>query len=64
LEVSIVTGIPIEADLLLTLIEATSCSACMGEEGNVCRILVINPERNKAIGRHRRRWEYNIKNVF
>jgi hypothetical protein len=35
--------------------------ACMGEKRNAYRILVGNPEGNRPLGRHRRRWEDNIK---
>ena len=32
-----------------------------GESTGVYRVLVGNPERNKPLGRPRRRWEENIK---
>jgi hypothetical protein len=35
--------------------------ARMGEKRNAYRILVGKPERNKPLGRPRRRWVYNIK---
>jgi hypothetical protein len=35
--------------------------ARMGERRGVYRILAGNPEENKPLGRHRRRWEDNIK---
>jgi len=31
------------------------------ERRNVCRVLVGKPEGKKPLGRHRRRWEDNIK---
>jgi hypothetical protein len=33
----------------------------MGERRGVYRFLVRKPERNRALGRPRRRWEDNIK---
>jgi hypothetical protein len=33
----------------------------MGERRDVYRILVGKPEEKKPVGRHRLRWEYNIK---
>jgi hypothetical protein len=33
---------------------------CMGEKGNAYRIFMRNAEGNRPLGRHRRRWEYNI----
>jgi hypothetical protein len=33
----------------------------MGEKLNACRILVGKPERNKPLGRPRRRWLGNIR---
>jgi hypothetical protein len=33
----------------------------MGEKKNACRIMVGMPEGKKPLGRHRRRWVYNIK---
>jgi hypothetical protein len=33
----------------------------MGEERGVHRVLVGKPERKRSMGRHRRRWEDNIK---
>jgi len=33
----------------------------MGEDRSVHRLLVWKPERNKPLGRPRRRWEDNIK---
>jgi len=38
--------------------------ARMGERRGVYRILVRNPEGKKPLGRHRRRWEDNIKMDF
>ena len=35
--------------------------ARMGEDGGVHRVLVGKPEGKRALGRPRRRWEYNIK---
>jgi hypothetical protein len=35
--------------------------ARMGKIRSVCRVLVGKPERNRPLGRLRRRWEYNIK---
>jgi hypothetical protein len=35
--------------------------ARMGEKRGACRILVGRPERRRPLGRHRRRWEDNIK---
>jgi hypothetical protein len=32
-----------------------------GEKRTACRVLVGIPEGKKPVGRHRRRWEYNIK---
>jgi hypothetical protein len=37
-----------------------ACST-YGEKSGACRILVGRPERRRALGRPRRRWEYNIK---
>jgi hypothetical protein len=31
---------------------------------NACRVLVGKPERKRPLGRHRRRWEDNIKMDF
>jgi hypothetical protein len=28
---------------------------------NANKILVVKPERKRPLGRHRRRWEFNIK---
>jgi len=36
-----------------------ACSTC-GERG-VFRVLMGKPERKRPLGRHRRRWEHNIK---
>jgi hypothetical protein len=33
----------------------------MGEERGVYRVFVGKPEGNRPLGRHRRRWEDNIK---
>jgi hypothetical protein len=33
----------------------------MGERRDVYRVLVGKPEGNRPLGRHRRRWEDNIK---
>jgi hypothetical protein len=33
----------------------------MGEGISVCRVLVGRPEGKRLLGRHRRRWENNIK---
>jgi hypothetical protein len=33
----------------------------MGERKNAYRVLVGKPEGKRPLGRHRRRWEYNIK---
>jgi len=33
----------------------------MGERRGVYRVVVRKPERRKPLGRHRRRWEDNIK---
>ena len=35
--------------------------ARLGEERGVHRMLVGKPERKRSLGRHRRRWEDNIK---
>ena len=35
--------------------------ACMGERRGVYRVLVGKLERKRPLGRHRRRWEDNIK---
>jgi hypothetical protein len=35
--------------------------ARMGEMRNMYKILVGKPERKRPLGRHRRRWEGNIK---
>jgi len=35
--------------------------AWMGERRGVYRVVVRKPERRKPLGRHRRRWEDNIK---
>jgi hypothetical protein len=37
-----------------------ACSA-FGKERGVYRVLVGKPEGKRPLGRHRRRWEYNIK---
>jgi len=37
--------------------------ARMGERGGVCRVLVEKPEGKTALGRPRRRWKDNIKEV-
>jgi hypothetical protein len=33
----------------------------MGERRGLCRVLVGKPEDKRPLGRHRRRWENNIK---
>ena len=33
----------------------------MGERGRVYRVLVGKPEKERPLGRHRPRWEDNIK---
>ena len=33
----------------------------MDEKTGVCRVLVLKPEGQRALGRPRRRWEDNIK---
>jgi hypothetical protein len=33
----------------------------MGERRSVCRVLVGKPEGKRPLGRHRRKWEDNIK---
>ena len=38
--------------------------ARMGEERGVNRVLVVKPEGKRPLGRHRRRWEDNIKIDF
>jgi hypothetical protein len=38
--------------------------ACMGERKGVYRVLVLEPEGRRPVGRTRRRWESNIKNDF
>ena len=38
--------------------------AHLGERRGVCRVLVGKPEGKRSLGRHRRRWEYNIKVDF
>jgi len=38
--------------------------ACMVVVTNMCKILVGKSEEKKALERHRRRWEYNIKTVL
>ena len=35
--------------------------ACMGEVRGVYRVQVRKPEGNRPLGRHRHRWEDNIK---
>jgi len=35
--------------------------ACMGERRGIYRVLVGKPEGKRPLGRHRRRWEDNIK---
>ena len=35
--------------------------ACMGDRRSACRGLVGKPEGKRPLGRHRRRWEDNIK---
>jgi hypothetical protein len=39
----------------------TEHAAHMGEERDAYMILVVRPERRRPLGRHRRRWEGNIK---
>jgi hypothetical protein len=38
--------------------------ACMGEEGNMCRVLMGKPEGKSPLGRQRRRWEDRIRMAF
>jgi hypothetical protein len=38
--------------------------ARMGEKRNACRVLVGRPDGKKPLGRHRCRWENNIKMDF
>jgi hypothetical protein len=38
--------------------------ARMGERRGLCRVLVGKPEGQRPFGRHRRRWEENIKMDF
>jgi len=38
--------------------------ARLGERRGVCRVLVGKPEGKRSLGRHRRRWEDNIKEDF
>jgi len=38
--------------------------ACMVVVTNMCKILVGKSEEKKALERHRRKWEYNIKTVL
>jgi hypothetical protein len=33
----------------------------MGEKMNTCRILVVNPEGKRPLGKPKHRWEKNIK---
>jgi hypothetical protein len=33
----------------------------MGEERNVCKVLVVKPEGERLLGRQRRRWEDGIR---
>ena len=33
----------------------------MGETKGIYRVLVVKPEGKRSLGRHRRRWENNIK---
>jgi hypothetical protein len=33
----------------------------MSKMRNACRILVGKPEGRRSLGRHRHKWEYNIK---
>jgi hypothetical protein len=35
--------------------------ACVGEGRGVYRVLVVRSEGERSLGRHRRRWEDNIK---
>jgi hypothetical protein len=35
--------------------------ARMGKKSNAYRVLVRKPEGKRPLGRHRRKWEYNIK---
>ena len=36
---------------------------CMGKNRGAYRVLVGRPEGKRSLGRHRRRWEDNIKMV-
>ena len=38
--------------------------ACMGKKRGATRVLVGRPEGKKALRRHRRRWEDNIKKIL
>jgi len=35
--------------------------ACMGDRRGIFRVLVGKPEEKRPLGRHKLRWEYNIK---
>jgi hypothetical protein len=35
--------------------------ACMGVRTGVYRVMVVKPKRKRPFGRHRHRWEDNIK---
>jgi hypothetical protein len=35
--------------------------ACMGKNRNAFRVMVGKPEGRRPLGRHRNRWENNIK---
>jgi hypothetical protein len=39
----------------------TGLAACMWENKNAYRVLVGKQERKRPLGRHRHRWEDNIK---
>jgi hypothetical protein len=38
--------------------------ARMGERRDACRVLIVKPERKRPRGKHRRRFEDNIKTDF
>jgi hypothetical protein len=42
----------------------TQHAACLGKERNGYRILIRNPEGKRPLGRHRHRWEDNIKGIL
>jgi hypothetical protein len=39
----------------------TGYVACMDERGNAYKIVPVKPKGKRPLGRHRRRWENNIK---